>query len=53
MFTNVWYNIVKKGVRLMSNTVMCPFCRVDSILPDSKVEISPALLDDMYNVWFG
>ena len=34
-------------------TAICPFCGVDSILPDSKVEISPELLDDMYNVWFG
>lgn len=33
-------------------TVICPFCGVDSILPDSKVDLTAELLDDMYKVYF-
>ncbi len=33
-------------------TVICPFCGVDSILPDNKVDLSTELLEDMYKVWF-
>ena len=33
-------------------TAICPFCGVDAILPDSKVDLSEALLEDMYKVWF-
>lgn len=33
-------------------TAICPFCGVDAILPDSKVDLSEALLEDMYQVWF-
>lgn len=34
-------------------TAICPFCGVDSVLPDSKVELSAELLEEMYQVWFG
>ena len=34
-------------------TAICPFCGVDSLLPDSQVELSDELLEDMYRVWFG
>ena len=33
-------------------TAVCPFCGVDSILPDNKVDLSPDLLETMYKVWF-
>ena len=33
-------------------TAICPFCGVDSVLPDSKIELSEELLEDMYHVWF-
>ena len=33
-------------------TALCPFCGIDSILPDSKVEISKKFLKDMHRVWF-
>ncbi len=33
-------------------TVICPFCGVDSILPDNKVNLSTELLEDIYKVWF-
>jgi hypothetical protein len=33
-------------------TAICPFCGVDSVLPDNKVELSDELLEDMYTVWF-
>ena len=34
-------------------TSVCPFCGVDSLLPDNSVELSTELLDVMYQVWFG
>ena len=33
-------------------TALCPFCGVDSILPDHKVDLSTDLLEEMYKVWF-
>ena len=33
-------------------TAVCPFCGVDSVLPDNKVDLSPDLLEAMYKVWF-
>ena len=33
-------------------TAICPFCGVDSILPDSKVELSAQVLEDMHKLWF-
>ena len=36
----------------MFDKMICPFCGVDAILPDSKVDLSEALLEDMYKVWF-
>ena len=33
-------------------TAICPFCGVDSILPDSRVELSSELLEEMYLTWF-
>jgi len=33
-------------------TAVCPFCGVDSVLPDNKVDLSPNLLEAMYKVWF-
>ena len=34
-------------------TALCPYCGVDSVLPDSKVELSKDFLEKMYEVWFG
>ena len=34
-------------------TAMCPFCGVDSVLPDNSVELSFELLEKMHRVWFG
>lgn len=34
-------------------TAVCPYCGVDSVLPDSKVELSKDFLEKMYEVWFG
>ncbi|MBQ7308023.1 MAG: cytoplasmic protein [Clostridia bacterium] len=33
-------------------TALCPFCGIDSILPDSKVKLSKDILESMYKVWF-
>ena len=33
-------------------TAICPFCGVDSLLPDSSVELSLELLKDMHSIWF-
>ena len=33
-------------------TALCPFCAVDSILPDSVTELSKKLLDEMHEYWF-
>jgi len=37
---------------LEDNTALCPICGVDSVLPDSKAELSYILLENMYKVWF-
>ena len=31
---------------------ICPYCGVDSVFPDSKIEITPELLKYMYKIWF-
>ena len=36
----------------MLNKIVCPFCGVDSVLPDNKVELSTDLLEDMHKIWF-
>ena len=33
-------------------TAICPFCGVDSLLPDSRVELSLELLEEMHSEWF-
>lgn len=33
-------------------TALCPFCQVDSVLPDSKVEITKEFLENMHKTWF-
>ena len=33
-------------------TALCPFCNIDSLLPDSKITITTKLLKDMKNFWF-
>lgn len=33
-------------------TAICPFCGVDSILPDNTVDLSTDLLEAMHKVWF-
>ena len=42
----------RKAVNLMLNKIVCPFCGVDSVLPDNKVELSTDLLEDMHKIWF-
>ncbi len=37
---------------LADSTALCPICGVDSVLPDSKIELSDMLLENMYKVWF-
>lgn len=40
---------------LMDNkgeTALCPFCQVDSVLPDSKVKITKEFLENMHKTWF-
>ena len=34
-------------------TAVCPYCGVDSVLPDSKADISEEFLEKMYKEWFG
>lgn len=41
-----WIND-KKG-----KTARCPYCGVDSILPDSEVKLSLELLEEMNRKWF-
>ena len=31
---------------------LCPYCGIDSVLPDSLVELTDELLRDMYEFWF-
>ena len=33
-------------------TVTCPYCGVDSVLPDSKVPLSVPFLEEMYKIFF-
>ncbi|MBR2377015.1 MAG: cytoplasmic protein [Clostridia bacterium] len=33
-------------------TALCPFCQIDSVLPDSKVEITKEFLKNMHKTWF-
>ena len=33
-------------------TALCPFCIVDSVLPDNTVDLSEELLNEMHKVWF-
>lgn len=35
------------------DTALCPYCSVDSVLPNSEVEITTALLTEMRERWFG
>ena len=37
---------------LADSTALCPYCSVDAVLPDSKIELSDILLENMYKVWF-
>ncbi len=34
-------------------TALCPYCGVDSVLPDSKVDLTKEFLEKMNKVWFG
>ena len=43
---NTWIND-KDG-----KTAMCPYCGIDSVLPDSMVELSEEYLQKMKEVWF-
>jgi hypothetical protein len=33
-------------------TALCPFCGVDSVLPDNTIDLSEELLNEMHKVWF-
>ena len=33
-------------------TATCPYCGVDSVLPDSKVRLSVPFLEEMYKIYF-
>ena len=33
-------------------TALCPMCNIDSLLPDSEVELSNDLLKSMHTYWF-
>lgn len=33
-------------------TAICPYCGIDSVLPDSQVALTAELLDFMYKEWF-
>ena len=33
-------------------TAVCPYCGIDSVLPDSKADLSEELLEDMYRCLF-
>jgi len=33
-------------------TAECPYCGIDSVLPDSKIDIEEVLLAEMYKDWF-
>lgn len=41
-------NVVPEGV-----TALCPRCGIDAVLPSARVEISPALLEQMAEHFFG
>ena len=36
----------------MGRTAICPYCGIDSVLPDSKVELSKEYLKKMNDYWF-
>lgn len=42
----------RKGVEEKEDCALCPNCSIDSVLPDSKVELSEELLKEMYEYWF-
>ena len=33
-------------------TALCPYCGIDSVLPDSKIEFDSYFLEEMYKYWF-
>ena len=33
-------------------TALCPYCGIDSVLPDSKIEFDRHFLEGMYKLWF-
>ena len=33
-------------------TALCPYCGIDSVLPDSRVEFDRRFLEGMYKLWF-
>jgi hypothetical protein len=35
----------------LDNSVLCPHCGIDSVLPDSE-QLSPRFLQEMHNYWF-
>lgn len=39
--------------RDQDQTAVCPYCGIDSVLPGSKVELTPELLAVMQAEWFG
>lgn len=44
---------VEKWVGKNNQTALCPFCGIDSVLPDAVVDWSDGLLVDMTRIWFG
>ena len=42
---------IKEGSGII--TALCPYCGIDSVVPDSKVELTPKLILQMNREWFG
>ncbi|MGY3703309.1 hypothetical protein BW731_02260 [Vagococcus martis] len=38
---------------ISDDTALCPFCEIDSVLPESELyQLNELFLEEMYNVWF-
>lgn len=35
-----------------SSTAICPFCKIDAVIPDNRVEINEELLTEAKKYWF-
>jgi hypothetical protein len=35
-----------------ARTALCPYCGIDSVLPDSRIKFDTDFLKGMYKLWF-